>query len=144
MLKSISEIKKQIENISNSKNKNNSYKKDTKSLHSQNSSIVLENEYSQENNNNNNNLFYKYNKKESDSYKEQSYNNNNNNNIINNNNSSSNSKDNFIDQYKTITKLSNKLYEKLCKKERMLKEQAEYLKNQEMMISTFYSQQNTQ
>ena len=149
MLKSISEIKKQIENISNSKNnKINSYKKDTKSLHSQNSSIVLENEYSQENNNNNNNLFYKFNKKESDSYKEQSYNNNNNNNnnnnIINNNNSSSNSKDNFIDQYKTITKLSNKLYEKLCKKERMLKEQAEYLKNQEMMISTFYSQQNTQ
>jgi hypothetical protein len=112
MKNSLSEMKKQIETISNMKNK-----KKYKNISSDSSS------YNNNNNNNKNNVILS-----SDSGKIKNINLINKNYEIETSSSNLNNEQILQIKYQQITDLTNKLYKKLCDKEKILNEKADYLK----------------
>ena len=103
MKNSLNEMKKQIETISNLKNKSNQIN------------------VSSDSSSHNNNVFLS---SDSGKIKERNFNKNN----TENESFSSNNEQILQMKYEQITDLSNKLYKKLCDKEKFLNEKANYLK----------------
>ena len=103
MKNSLNEMKKQIETISNLKNKSNQIN------------------VSSDSSSHNNNVFLS---SDSGKIKERNFNKNN----TENESFSSNNEQILQMKYEQITDLSNKLYKKLCDKEKILNEKADYLK----------------